>query len=89
MASIGTFYGLFILEKINIEMTNMNYYIEVGIFAFIQITMMVLIYIFADPFAREKKIEKMKETGEYEEIIKKKQEKKLEKKNENRKNKRK
>lgn len=79
LSAVGTFFGLYLLKKLGIKETNINYYIEVGILYFIQIAMITLIYIFADPFAREKKIEKMKETGEYDEIIKKKQEKKQKK----------
>ena len=76
LASAGTFFGLFMLDKLKIPVNNTSYYIEVGIFAVIQIAMIILIYIFADPFAREKKIEHMKETGEYDEILRRKKEKK-------------
>lgn len=79
LAAIGMFFGVTLLQKMGIPTTNTNYYIEIGIFVAIQIAMIILMYIFADPYAREKKIEKMKETGEYYEIIRKKEEKKQKK----------
>lgn len=75
LASAGTFFEISMLKKMGIQLTNFNYYFGVGIFVSIQIAMIILIYIFADPFAREKKIEKMKETGQYEKMLKAKQEK--------------
>lgn len=79
LASAGTFFEISILKKCEIQLTNFNYYFGVGILVSIQIAMIILIYIFADPFAREKKIEHMKETGEYDKILQKKQEKKQKK----------
>lgn len=79
LAAAGMFFGLTLLQKMGIPVTNINYYIEIGIFVVIQIAMIVLMYIFADPYAREKKIEKMKETGEYYRRIREKEEKKQKK----------
>lgn len=79
LAASGMFFGLAVLQKMGITVTNTNYYIEIGIFVVIQIAMIVLMYIFADPYAREKKIEKMKETGEYYRLIREKEEKKQKK----------
>lgn len=79
LAAAGMFFGLTLLQKMGIPVTNTNYYIEIGIFVAIQIAMIVLMYIFADPYAREKKIEKMKETGEYYRRIREKEEKKQKK----------
>lgn len=76
LAAGGMFFGLTLLQKMGIPVTNTNYYIAIGIFVAIQIAMIVLMYIFADPYAREKKIEKMKETGEYYRRIREKEEKK-------------
>lgn len=75
LASAGTFFEISLLRKMGIQLTNFNYYVGVGILVFIQILMIILIYFFADPFAREKKIEKMKETGQYDKMLKVKQEK--------------
>lgn len=79
LASAGTFFEISLLKKMGIHLTSFNYYFGVGILVSIQISMIILIYIFADPFAREKKIENMKETGEYDKILQKKQEKKQKK----------
>ena len=79
LAAGGMFFGLTLLQKMGIPVTSTNYYIEIGIFVVIQIAMIVLMYIFADPYAREKKIEKMKETGEYYRLIREKEEKKQKK----------
>lgn len=79
IAATGMFFGVALLKKMGIQTTNTNYYIEIGIFVVIQIAMIILMYIFADPYAREKKIEKMKGTGKYYEIIRKKEEKKQKK----------
>ena len=79
LAAAGMFFGLTLLQKMGIQVTNTNYYIAIGIFVAIQIAMIVLMYIFADPYAREKKIEKMKETGEYYRRIREKEEKKQKK----------
>lgn len=75
LASAGTFFEISLLKKMGIQLTSFNYYIGVGMLVSIQIAMIILIYILADPFAREKKIEEMKTTGEYDRLMKEKQEK--------------
>ncbi len=75
IASLATFFGLFFMKKFNIPLSNNNYFTFCGVLAFIQIVMIVLLYFFADPYAEEKRIKHMKQTGEYYRLLQEKRDK--------------